>query len=225
MSLNAGKIYLLLWNELLIKEKPINIFCSCEFWLLHLNSYSFFMPATTSPNDSKNWKVITSLINSPFKYSRSKLYRINKFTGMELLPSRVLYRCYLEFHAPMNRGKYNNWKCNHWHIFNHKKSTPDSIFNHKRKEKNIRHSSSFKADDSNFQKPFHLEFSCFSCLMLLMVHCFFHWVCAPIHNIILFIWNSLGISKSTWEADIHEREMEGLQWLASIFWRVIVPSM
>lgn len=140
------------------------------------------------------------------------------------LPSRVLHRCYLEVQTPMNSGKYNNWKCNHWHIFNQKKATPDSIFNHKRKKKNIRHSSSLKADDSNSQKSFSLEFSCFSCLMLVIVHCFsFHSVCAHIHNIILFIWSSLRIFKSTWEADIHEREMEGLPWLASVFWRVIVP--
>lgn len=57
MSLSAGKIYLLLWNEPLIKEKKPqlpNFFCSCEIWLLYFYSYSFCMPAMTSPNNSKN---------------------------------------------------------------------------------------------------------------------------------------------------------------------------
>lgn len=36
MSLNAGKKITYFSEMKLIKEKIINIFCSCEFWLLHL---------------------------------------------------------------------------------------------------------------------------------------------------------------------------------------------
>lgn len=152
-------------------------------WILAaLSLFILFLDACNDITQLQGkWRLIINLIHSPLRDSRSKFYQINEFTGMGLLPSRVLYRCNVEVQTLTNSGKYNNWKCNHWHIFNQKETTPDSIFNHKRKKKKIRHSSSLKDVDS---KTFSLEFSCFSYLPLIIVHCFSsHWL----HNIILFI--------------------------------------